>query len=147
MGDIHNNIEATAHEHQMGDQRKEKCQSEVRHLLEKLSSWREESNRQFSNIIDSHTQNIDKGVNDLAEEVCDLRTKLTIITKERNDLLENVGKLSGENRQLKAVIHIVQPLPDREESNCHGVGRQNNQTQTRICHENKFQAFISRCQF
>ena len=137
MDDIQDSTEATGPEHGMGDQRKETCQSEVRHLLEKLSSWREESNRQFSNIIDSHTQNINKGVNDLAEEVCDLRTKLAIITKERNDLLENVGKLSGENRQLKAVIHIVQPLPDREESNCHGVGRQDNQTQTRICRENE----------
>ena len=110
---------------------KEKCQSEVKHLLEKLISWREESNRQFSDIIDSHTSNINKGINDLAEEVCDLRAKLYIITKERNDLLENVDKLSSENKQLRGAIHVVQSLADPQESN-HGVGSRNNQERPRL---------------
>ena len=54
------------------DKSKIYCQSEVKYLLQQLSSWREESNRQFSNIIDSQTSNINKGINDLADEVGDL---------------------------------------------------------------------------
>ena len=76
----------------MGKQSKEECQSEVKYLLEKLSSWKEETNKQLSNIINSHTSNINKSVNDLADEVCNLQTKLSIITKERDDLLGNVAE-------------------------------------------------------
>ena len=129
MEDIEDRTKATSHEFQMG-RSKEECQSEVRDLLEKLSSWREQSNRQFSNIIDSHTSSINKGINDLSEEVCDLRTKLSVITQERNNLLQNVKKLSGENKKLKDVIHIVQPLPNPE------VESQNNQEGLSASHEN-----------
>ena len=95
--------------------RKEICQSEVRYLLKELRSWREESNRKFNTIIDFHTDNIKKGINDLGEEVCDLQSKLSLITRERNDLLESIDKLSGENRQLKAMINIVKPKSDPKE--------------------------------
>ena len=120
MEDNQDSTETIAQEYQLG---------EVKQLLEKLSSWKKESNRQFSHReisqLISHTQNINKGINVLAEEVYDLRTKLDIITKERDDLIENVDKLSDENRQLKAVIRIVQPSPDQKEGDFHEVGRQN----------------------
>ena len=89
---------------------KEECQSEVEHLLDKLCSWRAETNRQLSDIMDSHTDRIKKGINHLAEEVCDLRTKLSIITEERSQLLNNINRLSIENKKLRDVIQIVQPL-------------------------------------
>lgn len=101
----------------MGKPSKEKCQSEVGYLLDELISWREESSRQFSNIINLHISNINKGINDLDEEVSDLQTKLSMTTKEKDDLHENVAKLSSENRQLKAVIHNLQPLPKYEQVN------------------------------
>ena len=106
----------------------EECRSEVKYLLQKLTSWREESNRQFSNIIDSHTRsmsahtrkiNAGTGIDNLAEEVCDLRIKFSIISKERNDLLEKVDMLSGENRQLKGLNHSEQPSPDLEDGKGH----------------------------
>ena len=120
----------------MGKQSKEECQSEVKYLLEKLSLWKEETNKQLSNIINSHTSNINKSVNDLADEVCNLQTKLSIITKERDDLLGNVAELSGENRQLKAVIHIVQPSQDHEESNHCADQKQNTLEGPKITHQN-----------
>ena len=89
MEDIEDSSEATSHDYRLSKS-KRCCQREVRDLLQQLSSWREESNRQFSNIIDSHTSSINKGINDLSEEVCDLRTKLSVITQERNNLLQNV---------------------------------------------------------
>ena len=110
----------------MGKPSEEKCQSEVKYLLEKLSSWKEEINEQLSNIIDSHASNINKGINDMAEEVCDLRSKHSVITKERDDLLKKVAKLSSENTQLRAAINIIQPLPDPQESILCGVRNQNN---------------------
>ena len=115
--DIQYSTEASAYEYQV-DMRKEVCQSEVRHLLKELKSWREESNRKFNTIIDFHTDKINKGINDFAEEVSSLQSKLSRITRERDDLLDGIGKLSRENRQLKAVINIVKPVKpkyDRKE--------------------------------
>ena len=87
MEDVEDSTEATPQELQRGKSI-EDCLSEVNHLFEKLSSWRDESNRQFYKIIDLHTCNISKGINDLSEEVLDLRTKLSSITMERNYLLK-----------------------------------------------------------
>ena len=85
---------------------KENCQSEVKLFLEKLSSWREETNRQFLDIVYLHTCNIYKRIEELVGEVSDLQSKLSTITKERNDLLENVNKLNCENIQLKLDCEI-----------------------------------------
>ena len=57
MDDSQDRSKATAHEHQSSTSKKN-FQSEVRILLQQLSSWREESNRQFTNIIDSHASTI-----------------------------------------------------------------------------------------
>ena len=70
--------------------------SEVKQLVGKLMSWREETNKEFSDIIDAHAKSsIKEGFNDLAKEVTDLRIKLSVITQERNDLLKNVNELNG----------------------------------------------------
>ena len=80
-------------------------QSEVRHFFEKLSIWREVSQREFSNIITFHNGNINKGINDLVEEVSDLKIKLSDVTRERNDLLETVHNLSEDIKQRNAEPH------------------------------------------
>ena len=83
-------------------------------MLEQVSSWREESSSKLSNIIDVHINSVNAGINDLAEEVWDLRIKLSALSKDKSDLLQDVNKLSSENSQLKAAI--VQPEPDMEGS-------------------------------
>ena len=127
MEDIQDSTVATPHELQVCSI-EEECRSEIKYLLQKLTSWREETNRQFSNIIESHTRsmsvhthkiNMGVGINNLAEEVCDLRIKFSIISKERNNLLEKVDKLSGENRQLKGLVLIKQPSPDPDDCKGH----------------------------
>ena len=143
MEGIQDSLKATSHGYQV-DESKRYCQSEVKYFLQQLGSWREESNKQFSNIIDSHTNIINKDINDLAEEVGDLKTRLAVITQERNNLLKYVKKLRGENRNLKAAIHIVQPLPDLEENqnrssqgdDCVEVTNHNNKEQRVDSHGN-----------
>ena len=49
------------------------CQSQVRELFQRLASWRDESQRQMSNIISSQTKCIDNGFNNLVEEFSDLQ--------------------------------------------------------------------------
>ena len=76
---------------------------DVKELLHKLNLWCKESNRQFtyreiSQLI-SHTQNINKGVNVLAEEVYDLKIRLKEVTKARDDLLERGVPLAKTIRQ------------------------------------------------
>ena len=143
MEGIQDSLKATSHGYQV-DESKRYCQSEVRYLLQQLGSWREESNKQFSNIIDSHTNIINKDIKDLAEAVGDLKTRLGVITQEKNNLLKYVKKLRGENRNLKAAIHIVQPLPDLEENqnrssqgdDCVEVTNHNNKEQRVDSHGN-----------
>ena len=81
-------------------------QSEIGHLFEKLSVWREESHREFSNIITSHSRSINKGINDLVEEVTELKVELSIITSERNDLLETLQNLSNDIKLRNAELPI-----------------------------------------
>ena len=91
-------------------------QTELRSFFYKLDSWREVSQRQFSNIINSYNSSITKGVNDLVEEVCNLKTQLSAITEERNDLLLSVNNLSNEINKLKDNLPKVHSLPDHEKN-------------------------------
>ena len=52
------------------------CQSEVRAVFEKLTSWREESNRQISDIIISHSSSVSQGVNNLVTQVSNMEDEL-----------------------------------------------------------------------
>ena len=63
------------------------CQSEVRDVFEKLISLREESHRQFSDIIVSHGTSISKGIDELVEEVSGLKAELSVVRKEKNVLI------------------------------------------------------------
>ena len=91
-------------------------QTELRDLFEKLSSWRKESQREFSNIMNFHGIRINKGINDLVKEVGTLQNKLSAITKERNDLLVVVN-FSGENGQQNVKSPNPQFLSESEEIN------------------------------
>ena len=78
------------------------CQSEASDLFKNLSDLRVEFDGQFSNIINSHSSNINDGIQDLYEEVCGLKIELSDMRKERKVLLETVDNLNGEISQGKA---------------------------------------------
>ena len=96
-------------------------QSEIGHFFQKLSIWRDESHKEFSNIITFHSSSISKGINDLVEEVSDLKAELSIITKERNDLLETVHNLSSDIRKRSVELPNPQTLPEPEEMHSNDV--------------------------
>ena len=96
----------------------EECQSELRYLFKRLTSWREESQKEFSFIINSQSTIIEKGMGNLVEEVSDLQAQLSVITKERNNLLEIVENMSGEIKMLEAKLPSPDALPESEESFC-----------------------------
>ena len=87
-------------------------QSEVEHFFEKLSNWREESHKELSNILQFHNSSINEAFNHLVQEVSDLKTKLAVITRERNNLLGTVHNLSTD---ISAELAISQPMPEPEE--------------------------------
>ena len=62
------------------------CQGEVMDLFQKLASWKEESQRQFSNIMNFHSTSITNGISGLVGEFFDLKAQLSVTTKERDDL-------------------------------------------------------------
>ena len=95
--------------------------NEVGHFFEKLNIWRNESHKEFSNIVKSHRNSINKCINDLAEEVEDLKDKLSVITRERNDLLETVHNLTKDIGLRSAELHGQQELPQPEEINTNDI--------------------------
>ena len=91
-------------------------QEEAKDLFEKLISWKEESHRQISSTINSLSSNIDIGFQDLVEEVCGIQSELLVLRKERTVLLDTVGNLNSEIRQLNSKLR---PLSDPEADNNH----------------------------
>ena len=87
-------------------------QLEASSFFKKLSSWREESNRQFSHIINSHSCLIIEGINDLVEKNSVLQAELSIIKQEKNGLITTVDNLNEEIRLLKTKIQPVQHSQD-----------------------------------
>ena len=89
--------------------------NEVRAFFMKLSSWKEESQRQLSYIMEQHSGSIDKVINDLVDEVCNLRERLSVITKEQNDFLGTLGDQSIEEKQLKSEAEIGSSNQDAQD--------------------------------
>ena len=116
-------------------------QGEVGDMFKKLSSWMEETQRQFSNSINSYAQSMGEELNDLAEEICDLETKLSVITKERDDLLNTINNLSGEIRQWSAKLPAMPSLPEPEENGSENVqeGQRKYEYQGARCKRTKYQ--------
>ena len=95
-------------------------QSEIRVLLKKLASWREESLRHLSEILDSCTNSISKGIKDQAEEVDDLQARYSVTTKwVQNYLQEAVDKLNDEITQISENLRVAQPVMELEENDSH----------------------------
>ena len=68
------------------DMTQKDCQTEVTVVFEKLNFWKEA----FSQIIESHSKSIARGVNDLVVKVSDLHNELLSIKEERDVLLQTV---------------------------------------------------------
>ena len=93
---------------------KKDCINVAKELFNELGSWRDKSQKEFANIIDSHNTSIIKGISDLVAEVCRLQSKLSITTTEKNDLIEIAKNFSDEIRQLKSELAILRTLPEPE---------------------------------
>ena len=91
-----------------GPRGQNECQSQVRNLIQQLSSWKDESHRQMSNILSSHSRSIKHGFNGLAEEFNDLLAQVSVLREERNVLLETVDNLNNEIRQMSAKLNLAE---------------------------------------
>ena len=99
------------------------------HFYSKLSSWKEESQRMFSNILDSHSSiidshsiSVDQTINELSGDISNLQEQLSIITNERDNLLETVANLNGKIVELSSKLPIMQPSKDTGEIHDQGTG-------------------------
>lgn len=86
----------------------------MRDVFEKLISFSEESHRQFSDIIECYGSNLSKGIDELIEEVSDLRAELSLVRQEKTVLIETVGNLNGEIRQLSGKLQSVNHSSDAD---------------------------------
>ena len=87
------------------------CQSQVSDLIERLTSWKDESHRQMSNILSSQSININKRFKDLVEEFSVMEVQISELRKERNVLLETIHDLNYEIKMMRARL----PLTGTEE--------------------------------
>lgn len=85
---------------------------EVKAVFDKLSSWWEKSQNEFTEIISGHS-----GSCDLAEEVNKLQAELTVIRNERSVLLETVGHLNAEIKGLTAKSSLSESSETGESQN------------------------------
>ena len=92
-------------------------QNEVKDLFYKFNSLREETHKEFSTIINGHSESISKGIDDLVEE--ELQAQVSIIAHERNVLLETVANLNSEIRKLSAPLKHVLPEDKENETDNH----------------------------
>ena len=53
------------------------CLAQVKNFMERLNLWREESQRQMSNIFSSHSKSIDTSFSELAMEFGDLEAHVS----------------------------------------------------------------------
>ena len=91
--------------------------SEIKELLQKLSSWskeRQESQRLLDNLLNSYNGRFDKDVSALKEAVRDLKAQLSLVSKQRNDLQETNTKLGSEIRQQRDKFALVKTLLETE---------------------------------
>ena len=80
---------------------------EVSRLFTQLSSWsreREESQKQLDSLLATFDHTINNKVNEMNHEVDNLQDQLSVMTKERDDLLVYVEILCDATEKLKAKI-------------------------------------------
>ena len=83
------------------------AQGKAKDLFSKFSSFREETHKQFSTFINAHSENINKGLNSLVEEVCQLQTQVLTITNEKNVLQTWVAMITNEKTVLHTQVSII----------------------------------------
>ena len=93
--------------HKVTDNNIKESHREVRESFKKLRLWGKNLG-EFFYISNS----INKGIDDLIKEVCSLEAQLAVTTKERNVLIQTVGNLSDEIRNLSAKLSMPQSLPN-----------------------------------
>ena len=80
---------------------------EVNDLFKNINSWRDESQRQLSIIVDSHANSINEAIKNVVKEVSEIksqRSQLSAIVKERDDLQETVNNLNAYIEHLSAKV-------------------------------------------
>ena len=91
--------------------------SEIKELIQKLSWWskeREQSQKWLENLLSSFNGTIDEDINNLTEEVGDLKSQLSVVTKERNDLKDTNKKLDNEIEQQRNKFAMFKNLLEME---------------------------------
>ena len=91
---------------------------DISDVFNQISSWskeREESQKQLDQLLSTFDDAINKKVKEMIGEVDDLQDKLSVITKERDDLLVYVEKLCDATEKLKAKIPDETPEEDIDE--------------------------------
>ena len=83
---------------------------EVGGLFKNLSAWKEESQNQILNAINSYDKSMRDTIFHLVQEVYGLKTQLSITTREKSALIDTVNKLNVEIMELKATVSIADPL-------------------------------------
>ena len=81
------------------DWRKNERETEVKHLFEKMLSWRDESYRQISDIVHSNNKSVDKAYNDLLEVVFKLQNQVSDLRKEKSSLIDTIDNSTATNSQ------------------------------------------------
>ena len=100
ISDAKNNGPKTLNSGQRMIENQKDLQCEVGNFFKKLILWREESQKQFFTIVNSHGNSINEAMNNLLKEVSDLHAELSDTRKERNDLITLIESMKITNGKI-----------------------------------------------
>ena len=106
-------------------------QGQVRDFFLALGSWRDESQKQLSAIINDHSSTVIKSVKDLVGEVSTLQARLSVVTDERKVLQETVDSLNCEIRNLNEKLLSKENITERGDELQDSVGQYEDQDKIR----------------
>ena len=89
-------------------QAQDDCPSQVLDIIKELSVWKDESHKQMSIIMSSHSSIVNKGFNDIGLEFSNLQAKVTTLTKERSVLLNTIQNLNNQITQMGTKLRLTE---------------------------------------
>jgi len=90
-------------------------EAEAKQLFRLLNAWKDESQMQFSKIVDHFNPRITEDITELSKEVSDLQGQLSVSTKERSCYLETIDNLNNEIKELNEKLTRLQSHPPVKE--------------------------------
>ena len=78
--------------------------NKVRRMFEELHSWREESQKEFTTIMNFHSESITKGMHGFVAEIRELKAQVSVMKKDTGDKTRQTQLRKGLGDETDTVM-------------------------------------------